>query len=240
MLKPAILSLGLVFSSTVFGQNTLVVPHQSPALNQADIVKKYYVKQPTSIDKLFVSLVQHNLEFFSHQLPIYDFNILEEERLNLRQQRALALQQVNKLVIKEADKRTNSKSKTDAVNSLVMIKRIQALDEKFNREQAKRILARLSEPTQQFIHGELLPEIEKANHSYKLDWQRLAKEQPQIYKSMQNQMFEHVDRLKVTGDSKVVYYEEKDTSSSKSQNSDGLTIRQGGYKIVETTKGEEQ
>ena len=240
MLKPAILSLGLVFSSTVFGQNTLVVPHQSPALNQADIVKKYYVKQPTSIDKLFVSLVQHNLEFFSHQLPIYDFNILEEERLNLRQQRALALQQVNKLVIKEADKRTNSKSKTDAVNSLVMIKRIQALDEKFNREQAKRILARLSEPTQQFIHGELLPEIEKANHSYKLDWQRLAKEQPQIYKSMQNQMFEHVDRLKVTGDSKVVYYEEKDTSSSKSQNSDGLTIRQGGYKIVETKKGEEQ
>lgn len=240
MFKPTILSLGLVFASSAFGQNPIVIPNNPPALNQIEIMNQYYVKQHTSMDKLFVSLVQHNLESFSHQLPIYDLNVLEEERLNLRQQRALALQQVNKLVMKEASKRTNSKSQTDAVDSLAMIKRIQALDENFHKKQAKRILARLSEPTQQFIHGELLPQLEKANHSYKLDWQRLAEEQPHLYKSMQSQMFEHVERLKVTGDSTVVYYEEGAKNSSKGQNSDGLTSRQGGYKIVETQKGEEQ
>ena len=91
MLKTSLLVLGLAVSTIVNGQTiTAPKPKFDPAKHATTLQQYYEQKEPVT-EKLFLSIVEYNLEHYKDTLPADDYAILERERKALREYKVATL-----------------------------------------------------------------------------------------------------------------------------------------------------
>lgn len=246
MFKASLFTLGLAISSTALGQVAAPENLKFDPIQHAATIKSYYEKQQPVPGKLFISIVEHELGRYRDQLSDDDYRILQAESKNLRQKRAEALQDVFNLVVDEVNQQKNGNSyvvrpnaEVDSSRSLMLLEKVRKFDRQYHKTHAKRILAKLSDPAQQLFHSVLIPELAKSTNNIKLQWDKLAKEQPEIFNQMQAELFERVRQMKAPDKAKVVYYDNPVVFKGDGKTQDQVGMKQSGYKVVES-KGDEQ
>lgn len=247
MFKASLFTLGVAISCATFGQVSPPEVAKFDPIQHAATIKNYYTMKEPAPGRLFLSIVEHNLTAYKDQLSADDYAMLQAESKKMRKHKAEVLQQVFELVAKvsakeryiDASKEKRPDIVVDVEQSLSLVARIEELDKQFNKNHSARILGKLSDPAQQLFHGTLLPKLAKSASSMKLQWHKLAEEQPQLFQQMQSQMFEHVRRMKSPEKAKVVYFETPPAYSSEGKAQDQVGMMQTGYKVVES-QGDEQ